>query len=181
MSRPTMVIDLTKCVGCYACTVACQIEHDLPPLELWNKVYCYGPVGEYPHLTSYYLSRPCMHCQDPPCVDACPTGASYINEEGLVLVDEKLCVGCKFCMLVCPYDVRVLSEEAGVVRKCTFCPERLAEGKLPRCVETCALGARYFGDLEDTESEVYDLVYHHNAVQLLPELGTNPSVYYIFP
>jgi len=180
MNRPVMVIDLRKCVGCYACTVACQVEHDLDPGEAWNQVYTYGPVGSYPNLHMYNLPRPCMHCSDAPCVDGCPTGASHY-EGGLVLVDDKLCVGCRYCELLCPYDARTYNEQLGVVRKCTFCAERLAEDIVPRCVETCQLKARQFGDLDDPLDPIRHLVYGAGAVRLLPHLGTEPSVYYIFP
>lgn len=176
-----MLIDLRKCVGCYACTVVCQIENKLPLHERWSKMYKVGPVGEYPNLTSYNLPLPCMHCQDAPCVKDCPTGASSYREDGIVVVDADKCIGCKLCMLVCPYGVRCYNEEAGVVEKCEMCYKRLEEGKVTRCTETCQLKARYVGDLDDPESEINQLIRKYNAKPLYEELGTKPSVYYIRP
>lgn len=176
-----MLIDLRKCVGCYACTIACQHENGLGLTEKWNRVLKVGPVGEYPNLTSYSMPVPCMHCQDAPCVDGCPTGASYKRDDGIVLVNEDKCVGCKFCMVVCPYGVRQFNQAKGTVEKCKMCYERLERGEVTRCVETCQLKARYVGDLDDPNSEIVQLIYKHNAQPLHKELGTKPSVYYIMP
>lgn len=176
-----MLVDLRKCVGCHACTVACQNENNLALGERWTKVLRVGPIGEYPNLTSYYMPMPCMHCQDAPCVDGCPTGASYSREDGIVLVNEDKCVGCKFCMVVCPYGVRQFNEQKGIVEKCKMCYERLDAGQVTRCTETCQLKARYVGDLDDPNSEISYLIAKHNAQPLYPELGTKPSVYYILP
>lgn len=176
-----MLVDLRKCVGCHACTVACQNENKLALGERWTKVLRVGPEGEYPNLTSYYMPMPCMHCQEAPCVDGCPTGASYKREDGIVLVNEDKCVGCKFCMVVCPYGVRQFNEQKGIVEKCKMCYERLDAGQVTRCTETCQLKARYVGDLDDPNSEISRLIAQHNAKPLYPELGTKPSVYYIIP
>lgn len=176
-----MLIDLRKCVGCYACTVACQIENKLPFTERWNKLTKVGPIGVYPNLTSYNLPMPCMHCQDAACVDGCPTGASMTREDGIVVVNKEKCVGCKFCMVLCPYGVRHYNEEKGYVEKCKMCYERLEEGMVTRCVETCQLKARFVGDLDDPNSEIVQLIRKHNAQVLYEEFGTKPSVYYIMP
>lgn len=176
-----MLIDLRKCVGCHACTVACQHENELPLAEKWSRVLRVGPMGQYPNLTSYFMPMPCMHCQEAPCVDGCPTGASFRREDGIVLVNEDKCIGCKFCMVVCPYDVRHYREETGTVTKCKMCYERLEQGQVTRCVETCQLKARYVGDLDDPDSEIVQLIYKHNAQPLHGHLGTKPSVYYILP
>jgi len=176
-----MVIDLRRCIGCHACTVACQIENNLPLNERWNKVFTVGPEGEFPLVTSHFLPRPCMHCQDAPCVDGCPTGASQRRPDGIIIVDGERCIGCKFCMLVCPYGVRQFEVEKGIVQKCHLCYERLEQGEMPRCVETCQLKARYAGDLDDPGSEVAALIKQANARPLYPHLGTKPLVYYIFP
>lgn len=176
-----MLVDLRKCIGCHACTVACQQEHKLPLGEKWNKVLRVGPEGRYPNLKSYFLPVPCMHCEEAPCVEGCPTGASLKRADGIVIVDASKCVGCKFCMVVCPYDVRYFNEEKGVVEKCVMCFERVDQGEVPRCVETCQLKARYFGDLDDPESEIVQLIHKRNARPLHEDLGTKPAVYYIFP
>lgn len=176
-----MVIDLRKCIGCHACTVACQIENQLPLDERWNRVYAAGPEGKFPNLSSYNLPRPCMHCEDAPCVDGCPTGASQRRPDGIVIVDPDRCIGCKFCMLVCPYGVRQYEEEKGIVQKCHLCYPRLERGEMPRCVETCQLKARHAGDLDDENGELVQLIHRYHARPLYPHLGTRPSVYYIFP
>ena len=174
-----MLIDLKKCVGCYACTVACQNEHELP-LELkYCKISKVGPIGQYPHLTSYNIPIACMHCAEAPCVDSCPSGASHHREDGIVAIASEKCVGCRYCMLVCPYGVRHMNEEKKVVAKCDFCIERLECGEVTRCVETCQLQARHIGDLDDPHSEIVQLIRKYNAEPLYGHLGTQPSVYYI--
>lgn len=176
-----MVIDLRRCVGCYACTVACQIENGLDLEERWNKVFKVGPEGHFPYLTYHNFTVACMHCQEAPCVEGCPTGASKREENGIVVVDENRCIGCKFCVLVCPYGARRFDHKRGIVRKCTLCISRLENGELPRCVETCQLKARYVGDLDDPEGELVQMIRKENAQPLYPHLGTRPSVYYIIP
>jgi len=179
--RSGMLVDLRKCIGCHACTVACQIENKLPLAEKWTKVLKVGPVGEYPNLTSYFMPLPCMHCEDAPCVEGCPTGASFRREDGIVLINADKCVGCKFCMLLCPYGVRQYNPEKGIVEKCILCYERLEAGEVTRCVETCMMKARYVGDLDDPDSEIVQLIRKNNAKPLNEEWGTKPSVYYILP
>lgn len=176
-----MLIDLKKCVGCHACTIACQNENSLPFDMKYCKVAKVGPVGEFPNLTGYNITISCMHCQDAPCVDGCPTGASHHREDGIVSVDPDKCVGCLFCMVVCPYGVRQLNEENGIVEKCTMCFGRLEEGQVTRCVETCQMQARAVGDLDDPDSEIVKLIRKNNAQPLYQHLGTKPSVYYIMP
>jgi len=176
-----MLVDLRKCVGCHACTIACQHENHLDIHDKWTKVLRIGPIGEYPNLTGYFMPVPCMHCEDAPCVDGCPTGASYKREDGIVLVDADKCIGCKFCMVVCPYNVRQYNEKKGIVEKCIGCFERIENGGVTRCTETCELKARYCGDLDDPNSEIVKLIRKHNAQPLHAELGTKPSVYYILP
>ncbi len=176
-----MLIDLKKCVGCHACTIACQNEHTLPFAMKYCKVSKVGPVGDYPNITAYNITTGCMHCADAPCVDGCPTGASHHRDDGIVTIDPDRCVGCLFCMVVCPYGVRQLNEENGIVEKCTLCFNRLDEGMVTRCVETCQLQARSVGDLDDPDSELVKMIRRYNAQPLYPHLGTKPSVYYIMP
>jgi dimethyl sulfoxide reductase iron-sulfur subunit len=195
-----MVIDLLRCVGCDSCTVACRAEHGTPPGVRYHKVEKYE-VGKYPTAKMKFLPMPCMHCQDPPCLKVCPTGATYRRTDGIVLMDHSKCIGCKYCILACPYDsrrfLRVLGNyyagnnpspcellrqkdyEKGTVVKCDFCAGRLAKGRLPACVETCPSQARHFGDLEDPDSELSRLIADHRGKSLREELGTKPSVYYI--
>ena len=181
MSRWTMVIDLRRCIGCHSCTIACQVGNKLPIGMFWNLVTTVGPNGSILTLGYYHIPRPCFHCDDPPCVGCCPTGASSQRADGVVLVDKDKCIGCKACIMACPYGARTLNRELGVVQKCTFCEHFIGQNKEPYCVSTCHQRARIFGDLGDPASEVYRLVHEENAVQMMPELGTNPQCYYIFP
>ena len=150
MPRYAMAIDLSLCVGCAACAVACKMENEVPPgvFNLWIRE---REVGEYPNLVVEFRPEQCLHCENPPCVPVCPTGASYQTKDGLVLVDPKKCIACGACIAACPYDARYL-HPAGYVSKCTFCAHRLEKGKVPACVETCPTYCRTFGDLEDPES-----------------------------
>jgi phenylacetyl-CoA:acceptor oxidoreductase 27-kDa subunit len=142
-----MVIDLRRCVGCQTCTIACMQEHGLPPGTAWRFV-ADVEVGEYPHVRRLFLPMQCMHCEEPPCVPVCPTGASRQRDDGIVWVHYDHCVGCGYCAMACPYHARHLVHEAegyfaeptpseqaearparhGVMTKCTFCKERVDEG-----------------------------------------------------
>jgi len=196
-----MVIDLRKCVGCNACTAACKQTNAIPLGVFWSKVLNYE-TGEYPQARLRFLPMLCMHCQVAPCLEACPTGATYRGEDGLVLVDDDLCIGCRYCMMACPYEARSYNttrpqeyysgqgltefEQVGCIQhpksaieKCNFCAPRLQEGKLPACVATCPSGARIFGDLDDPQSEGSKLVASGLARPRLEEQGTKPSVFYI--
>lgn len=173
-----MVMDLRKCIGCQACTVACAMENHLPEGSHRTYVPTYeleGPHGPVPAM----LPRMCNHCENPPCVPVCPAGATYKAEDGIVLVDHDACVGCGYCVQACPYEARFLNEETGTADKCTLCVQRLEAGLLPACVETCVGGARIFGDLNDPASQVSKLIAAHDTRGLKPEAGTGPQVYYI--
>ncbi len=199
--RYGMVIDLRKCVGCNACTAACKQVNATPPGVFWGKVLNYE-TGEYPNARLHFLPMLCMHCQEAACLVACPTGATYRAEGGIILVDDDICVGCRYCMMACPYEARsynyfrpkeYFSEKGltefeqvgyqahprGAIEKCTFCAPRLKEGKLPACVATCPSEARIFGDLDDPESRVAQLVATGLAKPRLAEQGTKPSVFFI--
>jgi [DsrC]-trisulfide reductase subunit O len=139
----------------------------------------------------------CNHCDNPPCVRVCPTKATFRRADGLVLMDFHRCIGCRYCMAACPFGARSLNwrdprdfiktklnreyptRTRGVVEKCNFCAERLAVGKMPACVEACKNGEMAFGDLEDANSEVRELLRTHFAIRRKPQLGTHPQVYYI--
>jgi Fe-S-cluster-containing dehydrogenase component len=198
--RYGMVIDLTRCVGCNSCTVACRAEKGTPAGVQYHRVEKYE-VGKYPAAKMKFLPMPCMHCAEPPCLKVCPTGATYKSEDGLVLIDDNKCIGCRYCIVACPYDSRHFLDaidsyyaqnnatpyeakkrtayEKGTVAKCDFCADRLARGRLPACVETCPGQARYFGDLDDPESEVSRLIADDGGKNLREELGTEPAVFYI--
>jgi Fe-S-cluster-containing dehydrogenase component len=173
-----MVVDLTKCAGCYTCTVSCQMEWDLESYERWVRVES-GEDGEYPAVTKRFQPVNCMHCDRPTCVSVCPTGASYKHKDGFVLIDEPRCIGCKYCMVACPYQARIFNERTGVPEKCRFCIHRVSKGVAPACVIACPTRARTFGDLSDPDSEVSRLIVRKKATQLRPDLGNQPNVYYI--
>lgn len=198
--RYGMVIDLLRCVGCSSCTVACRAVHATPAGVSFSEVKKYE-VGKYPAAKLKFFPMPCMHCKDAPCFTVCPTGATHKRDDGIVWIDEHKCIGCKACIMACPYDRRQFLRklksyygmhaltpyetlkqkgyEEGTVVKCDFCLTRLADGLLPACVETCPAQARFFGNLDDPTSEVSRLVTDHGGIPCRGELGTQPSVYYI--
>lgn len=180
MTQLAILIDLDKCVGCHSCTVACKIENDVALGTFWSKVHQIGPDGEFPDLNMYFLPVLCQHCQDPKCVEVCPTTASVKREDGIVLVDHDICIGCQYCVMACPYGVRTFNEETGIVEKCTLCAHLVDRGDLPACVKTCAGKARYFGDIDDPESEISKRISAAGAdAHTLVNVGNKPSVHYI--
>jgi Fe-S-cluster-containing dehydrogenase component len=201
MTRWGMVIDLERCVGCNACTLACKIENGTPSDVYYTRVYT-EETGTYPDVKTTFVPALCNHCEDAPCVKVCPTGASYRREDGIVLIDQDKCIGCRFCMMACPYNERFYIrpgtleggyygertdfEDAkwslfteGTVHKCTFCVHRVDQGLEPACVVTCPTEARVFGDLEDETSKVSTLIRERGGRTPKPEAGTKPSVYYL--
>lgn len=192
-----MLIDLKKCIGCHACSVACKEAHGTRPGVRRSKVErkC---EGTYPDVRQTAYPMLCMHCENAPCVEMCPTGASVKRDDGIVVINKDDCIGCKTCMNACPYDARQFSENedgyfgaelneyedvmyptmpAGTMDKCTFCAERIdaGEGQMQACVAACPGGARVFGDLDSLKAEAEA----NGGFQLTPEEGTNPSVWYL--
>jgi tetrathionate reductase subunit B len=178
-TRYGMVIDLRRCIGCHACSVACKAEFDVP-LGVYRSWVEYAEKGTYPNVRRSFLPRLCNHCEHPPCVSVCPTGATWKRkEDGIVVVDADTCIGCKYCIQACPYDARFLNPVTGVAEKCDFCVHRVDQGLVPSCVNTCTGGARIFGDLNDPESEISRVVATNPVTVLRPEQGTKPNVFYI--
>jgi molybdopterin-containing oxidoreductase family iron-sulfur binding subunit len=201
-----MVIDLAKCKNARKCVTECQKGHHLPKSQEFMKVYL---LQDSDKSAPYWFPKPCYHCDNPLCVSVCPVGATYKRNDGIVLIDNDRCIGCKFCMTGCPYSTRVFawkhypefdedkepySPEAsspgkeGTVSKCDFCPDLVRIGKLPYCAQACPMGVIYFGDLdEDTVTNGTDtykfseLIRDRAGYRYLEILGTRPTVYYLPP
>jgi Fe-S-cluster-containing dehydrogenase component len=208
-----LVIDMDTCVGCHACAVACKEwnsggmaapltdtdPYGAQPDGVWfNRVHAYElealdglddrnlpDQGRQPAMTLHF-PRSCLHCETPACVSVCPTGASYKRaEDGIVLVDEDKCIGCKLCSWACPYGAREYSEVEGVMKKCTLCVDRIYNESIPEvsrqpaCVQACPTRARHFGDLGDPESAVSLLVAARGGMDLMPSLGYAPVNKYL--
>ncbi len=200
-----MVLDLRRCDGCKACTMACQQRHYLHADQTWIKVYKMTSSGGQ----TYHMPRPCMMCEDPPCMYVCPVGATFRNDEGIVLVDQSVCIGCRTCMAACPYEARYFNwstpkpaprmpgmpqspewpvpQVLGTVGKCVWCADRLPHGELPACVQGCPMGVIYIGDLVSDVAvnsfgdviRIDEFIKKNDAVRFKEELGTNPRVWYV--
>ena len=182
MSHNCIVVNLDRCTGCFGCEIACKMENNVALGQRWSKVFTVGPVGEYPNMTRYALPTMCQQCKDAPCVHVCPTGASYRDSNtNVVLVDKEKCIGCKYCMMACPYGVRSWNKTEKCVEKCTLCGQLTSAGKLPACVKSCAAGARFHGDLDDPNSDVSKELakYPAEAVHTLEDQGNGPCIHYI--
>jgi Fe-S-cluster-containing dehydrogenase component len=198
MTQYAIATDLNRCVGCLACSVACKAANEVPIGNYWNKVLRIGPNkrsagSQWPDVYMYFLPVGCQHCEDPECTKVCPTQASHKRADGTVQIDKSRCIGCQFCVMACPYNVRYLNEEERVVEKCTLCEQKTAQGELPQCVSQCGGMARYFGDLEqgiesfegaENGSERIRLgdfadVWDDSQVYRLPDVGNKPSFVYL--
>ncbi len=177
--RYVFVIEIAKCIDCRACMVACKAENGVPVGYSRNWVREKGPKGVFPHLGLSFEPGNCMHCENPPCERVCPTRATYKRADGIVLIDQDRCIGCRYCIMACPYNARYFDEKKGVVDKCTFCVHRLTAGLDPACVHTCMTGARHFGNIRDPWSEVSRLLATHEYHVKLSAAGSGPAVYYI--
>jgi len=178
MARYGMLINTQKCIGCYTCRVACQRQNDLHPDESFIRYREYES-GTYPNIGIETVPLQCMHCEDAPCVSVCPTGASYFGPHGIVGVDHGRCIGCKYCMVACPYQVRAINHQAGTVDKCRFCTISTTTGtKMSSCVEACLTDARIFGDLDDPNSQVSKAIIATNAQPIASDL-TAAKIFYV--
>jgi len=213
--RWAMVVDETKCwkdSGCTDCIEACRKAHNIPTFDdpkseikwIWTEQFeeVFPEQAQRLVATASLAGKPvtllCNHCQNPPCVKVCPTQATFQRADGIVMMDEHRCIGCRYCMVACPFGARSFNfrdprtgldlskanpdfptRTRGVVEKCNFCVERLAKGQMPACVDACEEKALVFGDVEDRNSEVRKLLEARLSLVRRPELGTEPQVYYI--
>jgi molybdopterin-containing oxidoreductase family iron-sulfur binding subunit len=202
-----MVIDLAKCKNARKCVSACQKMHHLPEDKEWLSVKL---MKDSEKASPYWLPKTCFHCDNPPCVKVCPVDATFKRTDGLVLIDNERCIGCKFCMAACPYSTRVFNwdepevspelaalnyspetsvpSKIGTVEKCDFCPDMVREGKLPDCVTACPNGVFYFGDeVEDVVTNgdetirFSQIIAERGGYRYAEDLGTKPRVYYLPP
>lgn len=204
-SRYALAVDTRRCIGCWSCSVACKLENNVPDEAWYNTVLTVGgeqpntPAGQYGSNSLGYVVMHCQHCDNPACVSVCPTGATYKDTEtGIVMQNTEECIGDRACVSACPYSVRTFLEGeptsaldwpvgnanapehvANTVEKCTMCAHRVAAGDVPACVEGCPARARFFGDLNDPESDVSKLLAEREYTQMLPEESTGPNVYYL--
>jgi Fe-S-cluster-containing dehydrogenase component len=200
MTQLALVIDLNVCVGCHACVTSCKEWNTSgtagalpdenpygrdPAGTFFNRVQTFE-VGLYPNTQTVHFPKSCLHCEDPPCVPVCPTGASYKRaEDGIVLVDYDKCIGCKYCAWACPYGARELDDQQKVMKKCTLCVDRIydqalpAADRKPACVAACPTGARIFGDIHDPDSAAARAIREQGGYALMPEWGTRPANHYL--
>jgi Fe-S-cluster-containing dehydrogenase component len=200
-----MVIDLAKCKNVRACVAECQKNHALKIDQEFMKVLL---MQDSDDSAPYWFPKPCYHCDQPPCVKVCPVDATFKRQDGIVLIDNERCIGCKFCVAGCPYSARIfqwktvelppelvkfkpdpeksMPAKTGTVSKCDFCPDKSREGQLPYCVKACPMGVLYFGDMnEDTVTNgdetirFSDIIRDRAGYRHLEDLGTQPSVYYL--
>lgn len=176
--RWVMLIDLRKCVGCQACTVACKFENNIPEgsFRTWVPDV---EIGVYPDTRRAFLPRLCNHCERPSCIEVCPADATWQRKDGIVEIDYDKCWGCGSCVNACPYDARFINPVTKTADKCTFCSQRVDQGLLPACVETCIGGARQFGDLNDPSDRVARQIKTEAVQTLKPSTGNQPRVFYI--
>ena len=200
-----MVVDLGRCRNARKCIIACDHHHQLTPDRPFIKVL---RMQDNKESSPYWMPKKCFHCDNPPCVKVCPVGATYKRSDGLVLIDNERCIGCRFCMAACPYSARVFNwgepkaqetehsyspetsipSQVGTVEKCDFCPDMLRQNKVPHCITACPNGALYFGDrnadsvTNGSETvRLSTLLRDKAGYRYHEELGTEPNVYYLPP
>ncbi len=178
MARYGMLINTKKCIGCFACRLACQNQNHLLDDEAFIR-YETKETGTYPAVHMETVPLQCMQCEDAPCVSVCPTGASHFGPDGIVEVDQGRCIGCKYCMAACPYQVRVVNSQTGTVGKCRYCVANTGSGQdASNCVTACPTGVRIWGDLDDPDSEISREIERTNAQPIAGDL-TKSKVYYV--
>lgn len=155
-----LLIDTDRCIGCHACTIACEEEHRDPSEVRRLRVATVGsghhdiPGGTYPNVWMYFQPRMCQHCENPPCITSCPYDAIEKRDDGIVVILSEDCTGCELCLPACPYDVMVMNLEARVVAICDLCTRRTDVGLAPFCIECCPADALFFGDVNSRDSDI---------------------------
>ncbi len=178
-TKYVMLVDTDRCVNCKACITACKAEWNTPPGVSRNRVTEVVGTGDDGIPFVSFVSGRCQHCDHPPCVDACPVGATYKRDDGMVLIDRDICTGCEFCVDACPYDARYRDPVDGMISKCTFCQPRVDAGRQPACVEVCFTHALTFGNANDPASRVSRMLATGDWKQLVTaDIDTGPSLYY---
>jgi len=199
-----MAIDIDKCIGCGRCVDACKRENDVPRepffFRTWVERYRVfeddevrvdspnGAINGFNDVTgdeqdktvirSFFVPKMCNHCDNPPCVQVCPVGATFKTPDGVVLVDSEYCIGCRYCIQACPYGARFLHPETRTAEKCTFCYHRVTQGLVPACVEVCPTQARIFGEIKKKASPLARFMRFNKIGMLKPSLNTEPKVFY---
>jgi len=196
-----MGIQIEKCIGCGKCVQACKVENDVPEepfyFRTWVERYIIYADGEvsvdspnggiegFPPvendkqiLRTFFVPKLCNQCENPPCVQVCPVGATFRSQDGVVLVDQDYCIGCRYCIQACPYGARFLDPRTKTADKCTFCYHRITKGLLPACVEVCPTQARIFGELDKLSTPLNRMMRQSNIQVLKAHMNTEPKVFY---
>jgi Fe-S-cluster-containing dehydrogenase component len=198
-----MGIEVDKCIGCNRCVEACKAENHVPEepffFRTWVERYSVMASGEaavecisvnprkqqdeapqedQEVVRSFFVPKLCNHCAHPPCVQVCPVGATFATKDGVVLIDQERCIGCRYCIQACPYGARFFNHTTNTADKCSFCYHRVVKGLLPACVEVCPTQARVFGDLKSKASRLVRFQRMNKIHVLKPALNTEPKVYY---
>ena len=178
LSTYGFAIDLKKCIGCHACTIACKAEHDIPvgANRCWVKTVEHGT---FPNTQRLFFPVLCNQCTDAPCVTICPTNALYKRRDAIVDLNGDACIGCRACMAACPYDQLFIDPNTRTAEKCNFCANRVENKLEPACVSVCPTQCRIFGDLDDPTSEVAQIVARETTEVRRPDKGTGPRVFYL--
>lgn len=194
-------IDIEKCIGCGNCAKSCKIENNVPQepfyFRSWVEQYTIKNDGEITVTSpnggidgfnqsvpeneifkTFFVPKMCNQCAKSPCTQVCPVGATFESPEGIALVDDEYCIGCRYCIQACPYGCRYIHPEKGIVDKCTLCYHRITKGLDPACVEVCPTDARLYGDLNDQEGALFQFLKQHNCMVLKPNLNTGSKLFY---
>ena len=207
-TRWAFLVDTTKCTGCGLCVKACKTENEIPydagVTRTWVERYVVTKDGEI-HIDSplggrdgfttdkirdeeidpenidkaFFVPKLCNQCDNPPCVQVCPVGATYQTDDGVVLIDRDWCIGCGYCVMACPYGVRFFHPVHKVADKCNFCYHRITKGLQPACVQACPFEARRLADLKNPDDPVTKIIKSERVAVLKDEYGTKPHVFYI--